>query len=73
MVQEHRVYLRSLKALMKRQRLRQAQVGAALGVSQAAVSNWAIGKRNPPCDILPSLANVLGCSIDDLFKEEGEQ
>lgn len=35
--------------------------------SQAAVAMWETGARMPRADKLPKLAEVLGCSVADLF------
>lgn len=41
-----------------------------LGVDQSAVACWESGKTTPQTDKLPLLAKALGCTIDDLFKED---
>lgn len=40
-----------------------------LGVTRQCVYLWESGERLPAADKLPAIARVLGCSIDDLFKE----
>ena len=47
--------------------LRQKQVAECMGVLQSAVSNWETEVALPKARQLPLLAQVLGCSIDDLF------
>jgi len=42
-------------------------VGKELGVSRQAVFQWETGDTWPATPLLPKLAQVLGCSIDDLF------
>lgn len=34
------------------------------------VSMWESGERKPPSDLLPQLASVLGCTVDELFIEK---
>jgi transcriptional regulator with XRE-family HTH domain len=41
-----------------------------VGVTRAAVCLWESGKRWPSSEDLPRIAKTLGCSIDDLFREE---
>ena len=41
-----------------------------MGTSQAAVGMWETGARMPRADKLPKLAEVLGCSVADLFNTE---
>ena len=46
-----------------------AQLAEKLGISQTAVAKWETGKAYPRADILPAIAEALGCSIDDLFAD----
>ena len=50
--------------------LTQEQVARALQVSQSAVAKWETGECKPRADIFPKLAQILKCSIDDLFCEK---
>lgn len=45
----------------------QQQLAELLGATQAAVAMWESGARLPRTDKLPKLAEVLGCSVADLF------
>ena len=60
----------ALRKQMKLQRLTQTQLAHAVGVTQVAISNWSRGKRYPACETLVKLPDVLGCTLDDLFKDE---
>ena len=51
----------------KEKGLTQAELGKLLGVSYQAVSKWELDKTMPDSFLLPRLADVFGCSIDDLF------
>ncbi len=55
-----------------RERLGLTQEGLAkrLGVSQQAVTKWETGESRPRAEKLPEIARLLGCSVDDLFKEQ---
>ena len=59
---------------LKKQResrgLSQYKLAQQLGVSQATVGMWETGARMPRADKLPKLAEVLGCSVADLFNTE---
>lgn len=56
-----------LRVLRQERGLTQAQFASKIGTHQNTVSQWESGKRNPPSSILPRLASVLGCTIDELF------
>ena len=48
--------------------LSQAAVGAELGISAASVCQWETGKTMPNPKKLPLIANLYGCTIDELLK-----
>lgn len=58
---------------------RQARVSAGLsvrqvmevtGVSDAAVYMWETGQTKPRASLLPVIAKLYGCTIDDLLKPD---
>lgn len=52
--------------------LTQEKLAEIMGTSQAAVGMWEAGTRMPRADKLLKLADVLGCSVDDLLSGETE-
>ena len=48
----------------------QAELGEKLGVSNQAVSKWESGMTMPDVMLLPSLADIFGIYIDQLFSRE---
>lgn len=52
------------------------QLGEAVGVSEAAISHYETGKRQPSFEVFLKIAEVLGCSTDFLLSSsvtpEGE-
>ena len=52
-----------------------SQFGLAhlLNVSQQAIAKWESGKSQPRADKLPEIAKVLGCTIDDLYRDTGQK
>lgn len=60
-----------IRELRQRMGLTQRQLADRLGLkSPSTITMWEHGSRNPPSIMLPNLAQVLGCSISDLFVEE---
>jgi transcriptional regulator with XRE-family HTH domain len=45
----------------------QKQLAEMLYVKDSTISNWEQGKREVNNDILAKIANIFGCSIDDLY------
>ena len=50
----------------------QAELAEKMGVTQAVVSAWEREIYLPRSRQLPQLAEVLGCSISELFEDPGE-
>lgn len=60
-----------IKAYRDQHRLSQRDFGELMGVSPQAVCKWEQNLCCPDILLLPHLARVLGCMIDDLFAESG--
>ena len=60
----------NIKELRKSAGLTQIQLGQQVGVGQASVSEWEAGTQMPRVELLPTLARVLGVTIDKLFISE---
>lgn len=50
--------------------LSQVETAKAIRVSDAAVSMWETGKTKPRAALLPKIAALYGCTVDDLLREE---
>ena len=50
--------------------LTQVQLAERVGVNQSAVAQWECGRATPKGELLPKLADILGCTIDALFGRE---
>ena len=48
----------------------QAALAERLGVTPQAVSKWEHAKTAPDLSLLPKIAWVFGCRIDDLFASQ---
>lgn len=53
----------------KQNNVSQEQFGELIGVSAQAVSKWETGKSYPDITILPRLAELLECSVNDFFDQ----
>ncbi len=56
-----------IRALRKRDGRTQEVLAEALGVSSQAVSRWESGGCYPDINLIPSIANYFGVTIDELF------
>ena len=62
-----RTKLEGLQPRRKRAGLTQAELAEALGVERATVGMWETGTSWPSARVLPDLADLLCCSIDELY------
>ena len=60
-----------IKELRVDKGLTQVELAELLGVTQGCVAMWETGKAFPNSEKLPRLAEVLDCSIGELYGEEG--
>lgn len=57
-----------VRELRQRADMTQGQLAEKLGFkSPSTITMWESGDRNPPSTMLPRLADVLHCTIDELF------
>ena len=48
-------------------KMKQVDLGAAIGVSDQTISNWEVGLRTPRADLMKKVCLTLGCSADYLL------
>lgn len=56
-----------IKVMRSEKGLSQEEFAEAVGVNRIAVSSWERGKNSPPAKTQRKIAEVLECSITDLF------
>lgn len=59
--------MKRLQVLRRKNNLTQAEVAMVLGVSASSVAKWETTNTFPRAELLPALADLLHCTIDDLF------
>ena len=62
------VNLNNIKAMRKRAKITQAALAAQLGIRQSTIAMWESRGNLPRAGMLPELAKILNCTIDDLLK-----
>lgn len=61
-------YLESMKEFRLKLNLSQKELGDKVGVSEASISNYETGKREPDLKTLCGLADLFDCSLDLLVR-----
>lgn len=59
--------MRGLNTMRRRAGLTVAELAERLSVNRATIYFWEAGRYWPKAEYLPRIAEILGCSIDDLF------
>ncbi len=62
-----------IKELRLRDARKQDDLAAAVGVTAQAVSRWESGGSYPDLELVPSIANYFGVSIDELFGYQNDR
>ena len=56
----------NLTKLRKLKKIKQINISKKLKVSSSCFSQYETGKRQPPISLIPKMAKILGCSIEDI-------
>lgn len=62
-----------ISVLRKRAGLTQREVANRLGINQSTVVLWEKGRTFPTSPKLPKLAELYGCTVDELLECEKER
>ncbi len=62
-----------LKECRARKGMTTIELGRQIGVSPSAITNWESGVRKPDINMLIRLAEVLGCTPNDLLGFETKE
>ena len=58
----------NIKEKRKQANITQSELAASIGVGQSAVAMWETGASHPRVELLPKIASVLNCTVDDLLR-----
>ena len=60
----------NFKNMRKKAGYGQKTVAKRLGISNTTISMWETGASLPRADLLPKIAALYGCTVDDLLRDE---
>lgn len=60
--------MNNIQSYRKKAGMNQSQLAGFMEVTQQAVAKWETGASLPRADLLPKLADVLGCTVDELLR-----
>ncbi|MBO5939140.1 MAG: helix-turn-helix transcriptional regulator [Clostridia bacterium] len=67
MKQVNLILASNIQSYRKKLGLTQVELGDRLGVTPQAVSKWEKGASAPDISLIPVLASLFGCQINELF------
>ena len=62
----------NMREMRKRVGITQTELARRMGVRQNTVGQWERGTRQPRAEMLPDLADALGCTLDELLRSKKE-
>lgn len=60
----------NIKAMRERRGVSQSYLAKHLCITVQAVSAWERGVNAPSAETLPQIAQLLGCTINDLYRDD---
>lgn len=63
--------MNNIKMLRIKMNLSQSDLAKLIDVSQQSIAKWETGENAPRADKLLKIAEILKCTVDDLFKDAG--
>ncbi len=51
----------------------QKELADSLCIKRTAVANWETGRTNPRAELLPKIARILNCTVDELLQPEAAE
>lgn len=61
--------MKNLKSIRIKCGLTQSKLAALIGVEVSTVTKWETCTSYPRAEMLPELAKILGCTIDELYAD----
>ena len=62
-----------MRAMREKKDMSQQAVAFEIGVERSTVAKWESGKSRPRAELLPKLAKLFGCSIEELLVPDGPE
>lgn len=63
----------SFKTAREKSGLTQRELAVELNIDQSTVSLWEVGKTQPRAKLLPQLAKIFGCTVDELLAHDSSE
>lgn len=60
----------SFKKAREKRGMSQQELATALSVDQSTVCLWETGKTQPRAKLLPKIAEILNCTVDELLSTQ---
>lgn len=64
--------MNQFQQLREQKGMSQAQLANTLGLDRSTIAKWETGTSMPRANLLPKLAELLGCTVDELLRPQAE-
>ena len=61
----------NIRRLRKSRGIRQDELASRVGVSDAAVSSWEVGRTEPSISMIKKICTVLHCTMSEIIEDVG--
>lgn len=65
--------MNQFQQLREQKGMSQAQLANTLGLDRSTIAKWETGTSMPRANLLPKLAELLGCTVDELLRPQAEE
>lgn len=65
--------MNQFQQLREQKGMSQAQLANTLGLDRSTIAKWETGTSMPRANLLPKLAELLGCTVDELLRTPAEE
>lgn len=60
--------MNGLKKMREKMAITQGELAAMVDVDRSTITKWETGASHPRVELLPKIASVLNCTVDDLLR-----
>ena len=56
-----------IRLLREKKEMTQSELAVRIGIDRSTIAKWETEKSSPRAELLPKIAAILGCTVDELL------